>query len=236
VPTKVVSSKYTFIANEKVHALIQDAGFKPETLKFSKDGYKMFAEVFSDDASGLRPHTFTAQGNGDKIEVGVMIRNSIDGTMAFGGDIFTFRSRCSNGAIIGKQELGSFSVKHVGNYERLIAVFKAQLNRAFELSMKIKPYYQKAAEVKINQELAESLVKTKVPQKFLPDFINVDKQKNSPAKIILEDKNRTVWDGFNQVTDNAWHGEKVGITTMRQYTERANAWLMAAVEPLLVTA
>lgn len=231
----IMSKRYTFISNEKAYQLIQDSGFKPERTDFSKTGNAMFVQVFSDDASGLRPHTFTAQGESDKVEVGLLIRNSIDGTTSFGGDIFTYRSRCSNGAVVGKKSLGSFSVKHVGQYEKLVAVFKAQLNRAFELSTKVKTYYQKATEVKINQEIAESLIKTKLPQKFLPDFISIDEK-----ITILADKNRTVWEGFNAITEKAWHGihgqdgKSLDITTRKQYTERANSWLMATVAPLVV--
>jgi len=231
----IMSNKYTFISNEKAYQLIQDVGFKPERTEFAHNGNAMFVQVFSDSAKGMRPHTFTNDGqNGDKIEVGVMIRNSIDGTTSFGGDIFTYRSRCSNGAIIGRKELGSFSVKHVGQYDRLIAVFKTQLARAFELSMKVKTFYQKSAEVKINQEIADELVKTKLPHKFLPDFINVVKKRGSPTELILEDKNRTVWDGFNKITEKTWHDDELGITTKRQYTERANAWLLNVVQPLVV--
>lgn len=231
----IMSKRYTFISNEKAYQLITDAGFKPERTDFSKNGNAMFVQVFSDEAKGLAPHTFTNDGNGDRVDVGLMIRNSIDGTTAFGGDIFTYRSRCSNGAVLGKKSLGSFSVKHVGQYERLVAVFRSQLNRAFDLSMKVKAYYQKAAEVKINMEMAETLIKTKLPQKFLPDFINVVKERNNPQKIILERKDASVWEGFNAITEKAWH-QDVGITTKKQYTERANSWLINVVEPLMVAA
>lgn len=224
----IMTNKYTFIANEKAYQLIRDSGFKPTNVEFAHNGNVMFVQVFTDKV-GDGPHMWSNdQNGGDKVQVGVMIRNSIDGTTSFGGDIFTYRSRCANGAIIGKKNLGSFSVKHVGQYDRLVAVFRAQLNRAFDLSVKVKQFYMKAAEVKINQEIAESLIKTKLPQKFLPDFIKVEKK-----ATILQDKNRTVWDGFNEITDKAWHGY-ISITTKRQYTERANAWLLNVVEPLVV--
>jgi hypothetical protein len=229
-----VSRRYTVIANEKVYQLIQDAGFKPERTEFDARGNKMFVQVFSDDASGLRPHTFTTDKGGDKIEVGLMVRNDISGHMGFGGDLFTYRSRCSNGAVIGKKELGSFTVKHVGEYTRLVSVMKAMLNRAFDLGMKIKPFYQKATEVAINQEIADKLLKTEIPHKFLPDFMKAITKKNTPTQLILERKDATVWEGFNALTEKAWHGTDLGITTRRQYTERANAWLMNAVAPLIV--
>lgn len=226
----IMSNKYAFVSNEKAYQLVKDAGFKPTNVEFAHNGNAMFVEVFSDDA-GIGTHSWSNDGkNGDIMNVGVMIRNSIDGTTSFGGDIFTYRSRCSNGAIVGKKELGSFSVKHVGQYERLIAVFRTQLERAFELSTKVKAYYMKAAEVKVNKEMAEALVKTKIPQKFLPDFIKIEKK-----ATILEAKDRTVWDGFNDMTEKAWHSD-ISITTKRQYTERANAWLLNVTEPLLVTA
>jgi len=226
----IVSNKYTFISNEKVYQLIEDAGFKPTNAEFGSGGNSMFVQVFSDDLHASRDaHVWSNDNqNGDKVEVGLMVRNSIDGTAAFGGDIFTYRSRCSNGAIIGKKSLGSFSVKHVGEYSRLLAVFRAQLNRAFELSTKVKTFYQKSTEVRMNQQLAESLVQTKVPQKFLPDFVSIEDK-----KTVLHNKDATVWETFNSMTEKAWHAD-IGITTRRQYTERANAWLINVTEPLLV--
>lgn len=228
----IMSTKYTFISNEKAYSLIKDSGFKPTNVDFAHNGNAMFVQVFSDEVAGA--HVWSNDGKGgDMVNVGVMIRNSIDGTTSFGGDIFTYRSRCSNGAILGKKELGSFSVKHVGQYDRLIAVFRAQLNRAFDLSVKVKNYYMKSAEVKLNQAMAEALVATKLPQKFLPDFIATSKTKNNPLQVILEDKNRTVWDAFNKVTENSWHEGDLSIVTRRQYTERANAWLLNTVAPLV---
>src|ERR1041385_8333832 len=45
----IVSSKYTFISNEKVYQLIRDAGFQtPEKVEFAHNGNVMFATVFSD--------------------------------------------------------------------------------------------------------------------------------------------------------------------------------------------
>jgi len=230
----IMSKKYTFISNEKAYELISDTGFKPSKVEFAHEGNAMFVEVFSDDA-GTGTHTWSNDPEGgDKMEVGVMMRNSIDGTMAFGGDIFTYRSRCSNGAIIGKKDLGSFSVKHVGDYHRLIATVRAHITRAFRLSEKVREYYIKSAEVKMNDEMAKALVATQLPKKFLPDFVNLIKVKNAPTQIVLEDKNRTVWDAFNGITERAWHENGLSIVTKRQYTERANAWLLNTVEPLLV--
>jgi hypothetical protein len=224
----IMSNKYTFVSNEKAYELIKSAGFEPTNVEFSNKGNAMFVQVF-DGKSGF----FDADNQGgDKVNVGVMIRNSIDGTTSFGGDIFTYRAACSNGAILGKKELGSFSVKHVGNYERLVATFRMQLGRAFELSRKVKTYYRKAQEVNVNLDIAKALVNTQLPKKFLPEFINVDKH----GTVTLQDKNRTVWQGFNDVTEKAWHAEKLGITSRRQYTERANSWLLNVTEPLLVTA
>jgi len=41
----------------------------------------------------------------DKIQLGVQIRNSEDGSMGFGIDLFTFRLVCSNGAVVKTSDL-----------------------------------------------------------------------------------------------------------------------------------
>lgn len=228
--TGIVSRKYTFVANEVAYKLVNDAGFKPTNVHFSKSGNAMFIEVFNDGLRAIGGHHWSNDGqNGDDVNVGVLVRNSIDGTASFGGDIFTYRSRCSNGSIIGKKQLGSFSVKHIGEYNRLLSVFRQYLDRAFRLSKQVKSYYQKAAEVKVNQEIAEAFVKTHIPQKFLPDFIQVDE-----GKVFLQDKSTTVWDAFNESTEKVWHLEKLGIGSKVTYTQRANTWLLQTVEPLVV--
>lgn len=230
--TGIVSRKYQFVANEVAYDLVTKAGFKPTKTHFSKTGNAMFIEVFSDKV-GSAAHSWSNDGkNGDEVNTGVLIRNSIDGTTSFGGDVFTYRARCSNGAIIGKKQLGSFSVRHVGEYSRLLSVFRQYLDRAFKLSQQVKVYYQKAAEVKVNDELAQAFVNTKIPQKFLPDFIQV----LDNGKVKLQDKSTTVWDAFNQSTEKVWHLEKLGIGSKVTYTQRANTWLLNTVEPLVVTA
>lgn len=232
----IMSRKYTFIANEKVYELVKDAGFKPTNVEFAHNGNVMFLDVFT-DKMGKGNHVWSNDGkNGDMVEVGVQIRNSIDGTSAFGGDIFTYRSRCSNGAILGRKDLGTFSVKHVGQYDRLLAVFRAQLNRAFDLSVKVRDFYMKSAEVKMNEAIAQNLLKTALPKQFLPDFVKVIKEKGVAPKVHIEDNSATVWQGFNAITDKTQKAKdngELGITTWRQYTERANAWLLNTVQPMV---
>jgi hypothetical protein len=227
-PTAIVSRNYTFVANEIVHDMVTKSGFKPTNVHFSKSGDAMFIEIFPDESNSTASRfSWSNDGkNGDNVKVGVMVRNSIDATAALGGDIFTYRARCSNGAIVGRKDMGSFSIRHVGAFDGLMAKFKQHMRTAFEMSLKVKEVYMQAERTKYSDRLAEAMVATAVPKKFLPSFIRVLPN----GQVVVDDKNRTAWDAFNEVTENVWHSDKLSMPSKMSYTQRANSWLIQAVE------
>ena len=218
-----VSHKYTLLPNEEVLSLLGAAGFNPTQVYRSRGGNAIHAQVL-EDKTDRNTHEIV---EGDSVKVGVMVRNSIDGSLAFGGDIFTYRLLCSNGAIARGAELGSFTYKHLGEREKLTASVKDMIERVLNAGTELIATYRMAAEISLNQQFADQLAKTYIPDVYIPKYIDM-KDRTKP-KLTAAAQSVSLWQAFNYMTKEMWHTNRASMITKMRHEQELHKVLTIAV-------
>lgn len=177
----------------------------------------------------------------DEIKFGVAIRNSIGGRLAFGCDLFTYRTICMNGAVYGYNDLGSFSMRHFGyDVEKmtnaLFSTLRDQLGRASE----IMHYYNKFAQTKLgnNKPLFEKLAEH-ISLKYLPNedegliVKQPNKKKGQERSFVIKQnlQEQSLWKLFNTITANVWHEKALSFDMIRHSTKKLHETLIEEVAP-----
>jgi len=146
---------------------------------------------------------------GDNIQLGVQIRNSEDGSMGFGVDLFTFRLVCKNGAVVrtGDLEIRAYW-KHTKGLKLDLNALKTTIVQIVDRGKAILDNYRALTALKLNQEIAERLAE-RLPKKYLPEYIKAKEQKIELLKPA------TLWEVYNDITRLVWHSEKASMFTKR---------------------
>jgi hypothetical protein len=215
---KILSASYALLPHEYIHDII-----KEHVLKNFKDlGLYIDEEYTAHDEDS---HYWTLLSNqfydvdGDKIKVGVSIRNGIGTNVSLGVDLYTVREVCTNGAVMRDKNIGSFSIAHLGKIEVIAALFERSIRFAFEKIKTLIEYYKKSTLIKLNDEMA-TLIYKKMPYSaaYLPTSWNVlsryeikDLKKEGRYTedlplVNVTDKKQTVWEAFNQITERQRDG------------------------------
>ena len=215
--------KYTLLPNEEVLSLLGAAGFNPTQVYRSRGGNAIHAQVL-EDKTDRNTHEIV---EGDSVKVGVMVRNSIDGSLAFGGDIFTYRLLCSNGAIARGAEVGSFTYKHLGEREKLTAGVKDMIERVLNAGTELIATYRMAAEISLNQQFADQLAKTYIPDVYIPKYIDM-KDRTKP-KLTAAAQSVSLWQAFNYMTKEMWHPNRASMITKMRHEQELHKVLTIAV-------
>lgn len=217
--TAIVSTKYTLYPNEEaikdINEAIAGTSFHPHQEKFSRNGNAIYKTYLSDDWK-------REVEVGDIVQLGFMLRNSIDGSTGFGIELFSYRLVCKNGAVAPGAALGRISRMHVGDFSRAMLGLKEQIFRLMQVGEDLIQTYRKWTQIRINQKLAEVLAKSAIPNKYLPDYIDVTKE----GSISLL-QTPTLWTVFNDVTQAVWHNNKLQPQTIVQHTEAVHNLLVA---------
>lgn len=229
--TAVVSRKYMVIVHEPIDEMVNEFVNDPKNgirlltdPKTTYHGRNKFWLLIDDK------HSFKLQGShipNDDIKFGVAIRNSIGGRLAFGCDLFSFRSICQNGAIFGYKNFGGFSRRHFGSGDvtaianELFSTLRDQLGRASEIIN----YYQRFASKQIenNFQLFEDLAK-QIPLKYFPEWVKIihqNKAKGTKRRFIIkpEYRTKTYWEIFNDLSQNIWHEKDLSFDAIRHQTK-----------------
>lgn len=140
--------------------------------------------------------------DGDKVNVGVNVFNSIDGSTSFGCSLFTFREICSNGVIFGKETVFSVRRIHTVGLEKAIETLKTRILRTMEQASDLLADYKLMAQMKVTEELVERLKKSRLPKRILPDYIQEEE---------AEIPNLTQWQLYNDITEAIWHNARTGL-------------------------
>ena len=212
-----VSTKYALLPNEEVLSLIDATGFKVKKIHYSRGGNSMHAEILSDKTAEVKV--------GDIVQLGCMVRNSIDASQGFGGDMFTYRLMCSNGAVARGEELATWSSRHVGKREELVKEMRVSIERIISASQELIATYKLAAQIKLNEEFAKSLV-TAIPEAYLPDYIEVPKDPLAPPKLTATPD---LWKVFNDCTQAIWHTSRANMMTKADHERELHNVLTVAV-------
>jgi hypothetical protein len=159
----------------------------------------------------------------DWVQLGVQVRNSEDGSMGFGVDLFTFRLICSNGAIAktGDLEIQTYW-KHTKHLELDINALKTTIIQIIDKGKAILDNYKAMTALKLNEEIAERLAE-RLPKKYLPEYIKAVEHK---IEIL---KPATLWDVYDSVTRAVWHSETASMFTKRNLNAELHKILQVAI-------
>lgn len=143
--------------------------------------------------------------DGDEVNVGVSVHNSIDGSQSFGCGVFTFRGVCSNGVIFGKKDIRSIRHHHTRGLQVALERLQHTMILMMEQSLDIVESYRRMAAQKVTQELLKKIATDRfIPKKILPDYA-LEEQATIPKL--------TEWEVYNDVTQAIWHNDTTGLKT-----------------------
>lgn len=218
---QIATKKYSVIPNEEAVKIAEMAAKETGMVPFHEFTGEWFNRLDNNIIQdGWRVHCLYALNepytvNGDKMHIGVGIHNSLDGTSPFGAGIFTFRHACSNMVLAGsrgyvqafdeRRTIDYIYQRHVGDPELLVTDIAQKITTLMERATFIVESYEQMAREKFEEENRKKFLiglnKSKIPQKWLPDYLTV-KPKEAlppiPEKI-------THWDVYNDITANVWH-------------------------------
>ena len=206
----------------------------------SHKGYTRFWEVLSDKRHDVQ--------KGDIVQFGICLRNGIGTGIALGGDLWSYRLVCQNGAILRDSKLGSFTSVHKGTTEKMIEELVDGIAHTLSNYKTLLDNYKIWTETKLTQQkLLQIVKKARLPLKYLPDKIvevktrRDDKELKKPL-IKLADPNANLWDFFNGVTEpltKAAHADrntddlkKISYNVYSKRTTRLHKALILAAAPI----
>ena len=167
------------------------AWYIPKAVKFTK---------------GIPGHQWTV--GKENVNVGVDIRNSIDGSSCFGCGLFTWRAMCSNGVMLGYRQISGLRHIHTRGLQKITENLKDKMILIMEQAGDIMARYREMAEQDVTKKLIEHLRESKIPKKVLPDYIPTEKKQE-----VLSVKDMTEWELYNDITQLIWHNEDADVTT-----------------------
>lgn len=152
----------------------------------------------------------------ENVNVGVDIRNSIDGSSCFGCGLFTWREMCSNGVILGYRQIGGLRRIHTRGLQKVIQHLKSKMILVMEQAGNIMARYQQMDTDKVTEALIDKLRESMIPKKLLPDYIPREKGQ----EVLTGTLDMTKWELYNDITKLIWHNLDVDVTTQEfQFNE-----------------
>jgi hypothetical protein len=144
----------------------------------------------------------------ETLHLGFQLRNSEDGRLSFGADLFTYRVACANGAIV---KSGHLAIKTAFKHTKGLEIDEAKLQQIiFNLinsGEAVLERYKEMMRVKLNEEIFERL--KRIPKKYFPEIFRA---KELQAELI---EATTKWELYNDLTANIWHNRKTSMFTKR---------------------
>jgi len=142
--------------------------------------------------------------DGEELNIGVNVFNSIDKSTAFGCSLFSYRYICGNGVIYGQEEIFTIRRIHSSGFQQIIEDLKAKILAVMERGIDILDAYNQMAQQELNEELAEKLKRSRLSKKVLPDYLKEE-------EAHLQDL--TVWTTYNDITELIWHNRASDLKT-----------------------
>jgi len=207
----IVGRGYKLLPNQLVREIVADIA---ETFNLEKSNRPKIGGYFEvmekNDTRAFWTLTFPDEYRiGDeRIFLGLQIRNSEDGSLSFGVDLFTFRYLCKNGAMVRTRDLRIKAyfkhTKHLTVDSRRIRNMIIQILDRGHL---ILDRYEQMMRIKMTLEVFEKL--KRIPRKYFPEWL----QAREPRAELLS--RITEWDLYNDLTANIWHNRKLSMLTKR---------------------
>lgn len=174
------------------------AGREEDTIRmnahtsFSTHGNRMNAFYVLDDEFSIEKK--------DTVRLGFSVHNAIDGSRTFGADGFTYRTICTNGAIVRDKSIAWLRFIHSKNMDISRKNMSTSLGLLVERTRQLVRIYQEWSNLELEKMTAEQLV-NRIPNRYLPDFIEKEKRKFSRIT-----GRHSIWDTYNAITQPLWHG------------------------------
>ena len=188
----LVSNRYTVIPNELIIEgavpLIEQFGYESIDSPAKDVKNTRYMQYF------IKPDL--ERIDNETIKLGLLLRNSIDGSMSLGIEGFIYRTVCSNGVVMGRETIYGFSKKHVGNAKDILSYVEKALVTINKSSLRILEKYNHLLRATFKQEKYENLEKH-LPKK---DLVDVSRRVGGSD-----------WNAFNSVTQNIWHNKSAGM-------------------------
>ena len=216
----IVTQRYSTIPNEEAISIIKEAT-QDTKLKFyqeKSDDYRSYMYY-------LHPKTYKINNDDSKIQLGIVMKNSINGTLGFSLSLWSFRQVCSNGAVVASSELASITKRHTGTEViPTVGFVKDAIDSLFDSGRSLIDEYSNMSKVKLNPIIAKQIaVDQRIPRHYMPDYIKVKK-----GQVDLT-ANPDCWTVFNDISENIWHNTKTNHGTICQYTELLHRSVMTGI-------
>jgi len=224
----IVSRGYELFPNEELAKVMatwaQRNGYRRyEDARYSfvgSGGHAVFLAYLPEDEKAGSYYVT----KGDLVRVGFCARNSIDASVGFGLDVFTYRGTCWNGSIVtskegqrawtakdlGKAAEANLSHRHTVGLRGLIEGLNAHVEELRHIGESVITYYKRLAQERLSQKIADALAHTIIPAKCLPWETGKNKQP-------IVDTRKTLWDTYNSLTQAIWHNAKTDMRTKWLY-------------------
>lgn len=187
-----VSDNYKLLPNEEAveaaNAVAQELGAEP-FHEFDGDWFIELDDHVFQDPDRRRVHAMYAWSqstwdDGEDLEYGFIVHNSIDTSLQFGVSLFSFRHACANMVFMGINEfpenveqerdiLSSYTRKHTKGFEIEPEILQAQIESALIAVDEIDERYQTWRDTVVTPEIAHQFL-DRLPGKDLPDWLADD--------------------------------------------------------------
>lgn len=234
-----VSNQYKLLPNERAvaaaDAVADELGAVPFD-DFSGDWYIPLDDHVVMDDEGRRVHALYAfeepvtLPNGDEIQTGFAVHNSIDASLGFHVGLFTFRHACQNMVWMGvgdegmnfddREVLVNEGRKHTKGLGVDHDALRARVKNVLLLSDDVTDAYEAWLDQFVTESHIEEMLR-RLPEKDLPAWVEnigevLDRADENGTlgggNITREDLIRaempateTVWSTYNDLTESVWH-------------------------------
>ena len=216
----VLNASYTLYPNEEADYMVnsvletklQDLDLKLYDTVTSHNGRTKYWKILSEKEYKV---STLPDGRDDTVRIGCVVRNGMGTGVALGIDLFTFRVVCSNGAVAKGRDLGSVMWRHVGKEQKMIAGFEEGFRQTVHNVNNIIKIYEKSDTIAVNSKIASRMYQNLwwLGETYLPETWNIKKlgeiEKMHKAKLVKGNdelitvkKEVSLWDTFNQITQN----------------------------------
>jgi len=221
----IVRKGYALIPNEEAVKLADEAaelaGLVP-FHEFSGEWIVKMHEHVIYDKNETRVHALYASNkhydvNGEKMHIGVGIHNSIDGSMAFGCGIFTFRHACANMVFAGtrgyeqafdqRKTVEYIYKRHTASLAPITGGLKNTILAVMDKATSLIDVYNQMAQEKVTQKFIERLKKSRLSARVLPDYLTAKEPETFDISSL------TQWQLYNDITEKIWHNAKAHLKT-----------------------
>lgn len=245
-----VSDRYKLLPNERAVQAAEEAAAELGAVPFNKFDGDWFIEldenVFQDE-DRRRAHALYAWddpveiGEGDPVQMGFAVHNSIDGSMSFQVGLFTFRHACANMVFMGadgqgmgfdqREVLNHSSHAHTKGLEIDVESLVERIENTVLLLDDVEQTYRDWREELLTPDEAWTII-DRMPSKDLPDWMQTAEEiikeeeeeaaENDAAvpwerraEIIQAETPRaeTKWDTYNDMTQAVWHDNRTNDTS-----------------------